>query len=112
LLDRAIEAEAVAQREADRSQLQPILTAALDDLKPELQEIVYRDGLSQQELADRLQLSQPTISRRIKQAEAALLAALVRWIETRLNKFPDPNELKVISMTLKEWLTESLGGKG
>jgi RNA polymerase sigma factor (sigma-70 family) len=115
LLDRAIATEESQQRAMQRSQLQATLDRSLSDLKPELHEIFrlfYRDGLSQQELADRLNISQPTISRRIKQAEAQLLAALVRWSESQLHKFPDPNELKVIGMTLKEWLTESLGGKG
>jgi RNA polymerase sigma factor (sigma-70 family) len=109
LLDAAIEREEIDRRITQQSALQTILTQALASLKPELQEIIqlfYRDGLSQQELSNRLQLSQPTISRRIKQAESQLLAALLAWIESQLNKIPDPNELKTISVTLKEWLTD------
>jgi RNA polymerase sigma factor (sigma-70 family) len=109
LLDLAIVVEESQQRAMQRSQLQATLDRSLSDLKPELQEIFqlfYRDGLSQQELADRLHLSQPTISRRIKQAEAQLLAALVQWIESQLHKFPDPNELKTISACLREWARE------
>ena len=109
LLDAAIEREEIDRRTAQQSALETILTQALTSLKPELQEIIqlfYRDGLSQQELSNRLQLSQPTISRRIKQAEAQLLAALLAWIESQLNKIPDPNELKTISVTLKEWLLD------
>ena len=109
LLDAAIEREEIDRRTAQQSALNQTLTTALDRLKPELQEIIqlfYRDGLSQQELSSRLQLSQPTISRRIKQAEAQLLAALLAWIESQLHKIPDPNELKSISATLKEWLID------
>jgi RNA polymerase sigma factor (sigma-70 family) len=109
LLDRSIAIAENEQREIHRSQLQATLDRALNDLKPELHEIFqlcYRDGLSQQELADRFTVSQPTISRRIKQAEAQLLAALVQWTESQLNKFPDPNELKIISAYLKEWSIE------
>lgn len=109
LLDAAINREEIAARIAQQSQLQTVLTQALAKLTPDLQEILklfYRDGLSQQELSSHLQLSQPTISRRIKTAEAQLLTALVAWIEAQLNKFPDPNELKVISTTLREWITE------
>ena len=109
LLDAAIEREEIDRRTSQQSALNHTLTQALANLKPELQAIIqlfYRDGLSQQELSSRLQLSQPTISRRIKQAEAQLLAALLAWIESQLHKIPDPNELKSISATLKEWLID------
>jgi RNA polymerase sigma factor (sigma-70 family) len=109
LLDTAIDREEIELRVAQQSSLQAILTQALADLSPELQEILqlfYRDGLSQQELSTRLQLSQPTVSRRIKKAEELLLAALLAWIESQMNKLPDPNELKIISTTLKEWLID------
>jgi RNA polymerase sigma factor (sigma-70 family) len=107
LLDAAIDREDIALRNTQQSAIHTVLTQALTDLSPELQEIIhlfYRDGLSQQELSTRLQLSQPTVSRRIKKAEQQLLAALLTWIASQLHKFPDPNELKVISTTLKEWL--------
>ena len=107
LLDIAIEREEITQRTAERSQLQTILTQALADLTPELQEILqlfYQQGLSQQELASHLKLSQPTVSRRLKKAEENLLHALLTWIESQLNQFPDPNVLKSISTTLREWL--------
>lgn len=109
LLDAAIEREEISERVTQQTELQTILTQALAKLTPELQEILqlfYHDGLSQQELSSHLKLSQPTISRRIKTAEANLLAALLAWIEAKMNKIPDPNEIKVISLTLKEWLTE------
>jgi RNA polymerase sigma factor (sigma-70 family) len=109
LLDAAIEREEIDRRTSQQSVLNTTLTQALASLNPELQAIIqlfYRDGLSQKELSSHLQLSQPTISRRIKQAEAQLLAALLAWIESQLNKIPDPNELKTISATLKEWLID------
>jgi RNA polymerase sigma factor (sigma-70 family) len=111
LLDAAIEREEIDRRTTQQSALNITLTQALASLKPELQEIIqlfYRDGLSQQELSSRLQLSQPTISRRIKQAESQLLSALLAWSELQLHKIPDPNELKTISSTLKEWLIERI----
>jgi RNA polymerase sigma factor (sigma-70 family) len=107
LLDLAIEREEISHRTAQQSQLQTILTQALADLSPELQEILqlfYQQGFSQQELAIQLKLSQPTVSRRLKKAEENLLNALLTWIESQLNKFPEPNELKGISTTLREWL--------
>jgi RNA polymerase sigma factor (sigma-70 family) len=107
LLDVAIEREEITHRTAQQSQLQTILTQAVADLAPELQEILqlfYQQGLSQQELASHLKLSQPTVSRRLKKAEESLLQALLVWIESQLNQFPDPNVLKSISTTLREWL--------
>jgi RNA polymerase sigma factor (sigma-70 family) len=107
LLDIAIEREEITQRTAERSQLQTILTQSLQNLSPELQEILhlfYQQGLSQQELASHLKLSQPTVSRRLKKAEETLLNALLNWVESQLGRFPDPDVLKSISTTLREWL--------
>jgi RNA polymerase sigma factor (sigma-70 family) len=108
LLDLAIEREEITQRSTQQLKLQTILTQAVTNLPPELQEILqlfYQQGLSQQELASQLKLSQPTVSRRLKKAEENLLQALLTWIESQLNQFPDPNVLKNISATLREWLT-------
>jgi RNA polymerase sigma factor (sigma-70 family) len=108
LLDLAIEREEITQRSTQQLQLQTILTQAVTNLPAELQEILqlfYQKGLSQQELASQLKLSQPTVSRRIKKAEESLLQGLITWIESQLNQFPDPNVLKNISATLREWLT-------
>jgi RNA polymerase sigma factor (sigma-70 family) len=109
LLDAAIDREEVQQRVSQQTDLHAVLTQALANLRPELQEILqlfYRDGLSQQELSTQLQMSQPTVSRRLKEAEKLLLSVLLTWIESQLNKIPDPNELKTISTTLKEWLID------
>jgi RNA polymerase sigma factor (sigma-70 family) len=108
LLDITIEKEEITQRVAQQLQLQDILTKALVDLMPEFQEVLrlfYQQQLSQQELASHLKLSQPTVSRRLKKAEESLLQALLTWIEPQLHQFPDPNVLKSISITLREWLT-------
>jgi RNA polymerase sigma factor (sigma-70 family) len=107
LLDLAIEREEITHRTTQQSQLQTILSQAVADLDIELEEILqlfYQQGLSQQELASQLKLSQSTVSRRLKKAEESLLQALLDWIESQLNQFPDPNVLKSISTTLREWL--------
>jgi RNA polymerase sigma factor (sigma-70 family) len=108
LLDITIEQEEITQRTTQQLQLQNILMKSLADLMPELQEVLqlfYQQHLSQQELAIHLNLSQPTVSRRLKKAEENLLQSLLVWIEPQLNQFPNPNVLKSISMTLREWLT-------
>ncbi len=111
LLDLAIEREEVDRRSSQQSELEAILTQSLTSLTSEHLEVLklfYRDGLSQQELAVHFQTSQSTISRRIRTAEAQLLAALLVWIESKLNKLPDPNELKDISVNLRSWLIDKL----
>lgn len=107
LLDQELEREEIEQRAGQKSQLQAILTKALVELETELQEILrlfYQQKLSQQDLANHLQLSQPTVSRRIKKAEEKLLGTLLNWRQSQVNQFPDPNELKDISIGLREWL--------
>ena len=107
LLDNAIEQEEIAERTEQRSQLQTVLDQALSELNAELREILqlfYQQKLSQQELAAHLKLSQPTVSRRLKKAEEALLNTLLTWSQLQLNRFPNPTEVKQISTALREWL--------
>jgi RNA polymerase sigma factor (sigma-70 family) len=107
LLDSAIEQEEIAERKEQRSQIQTVLDQALSELSPELKEILqlfYQQKLSQQELAAHLKLSQPTVSRRLKKAEEALLNTLLTWSQSQLNRFPNPAEVKQISTALREWL--------
>jgi RNA polymerase sigma factor (sigma-70 family) len=107
LLDAAIQQEDRAQRTALHTQLHTVLEQGIQQLDPEIQAVLqlfYQQGLSQQELARRLQMSQPTVSRRLKKAEEKLLAALITWSQSQLNQFPNPDELKNITLLLREWL--------
>jgi RNA polymerase sigma factor (sigma-70 family) len=107
LLEAAIADEAQAARQQQRSQLHQTLVAAvksLDDTAQKILSLFYRENLSQQELADRMAMSQPTVSRRLKKAEEALLQTLLANLQAEMNKLPDPSELKHISIALKDWL--------
>jgi RNA polymerase sigma factor (sigma-70 family) len=107
LLEAAIEAENCQERQQQQSQLQDTLAQALTELDETAQTILrlfYQENLSQQELADRMAMSQPTVSRRLKKAEEALLTKLIDSVKGRMNKLPEPSELKHISIALKEWL--------
>jgi RNA polymerase sigma factor (sigma-70 family) len=108
LLEAAIENEAQQERQQQRSQLHTRLATGLAELDETAQKILrlfYQENLSQQELADRMAMSQPTVSRRLKKAEEALLANLLDSVRREVNKLPDPSELKQVSLALKEWLT-------
>lgn len=107
LLESAIEAEAQQARQQQRSQLNTTLAAALAALDATAQEILrlfYQENCSQQELAARMAMSQPTVSRRLKKAEEALLSKLLENVKGEVNKCPEPTELKHISIALKAWL--------
>jgi RNA polymerase sigma factor (sigma-70 family) len=101
ILDAAIEADQGCQQQ--RSQFQTTLIRSLNQLDGMSQEILrmfYQDRLSQQELALNMKLSQPALSRRLKQAEAVLLTKLL----ASLNKYPEPSELRHISVAMQECL--------
>jgi RNA polymerase sigma factor (sigma-70 family) len=107
LLEAAIADESDQERQQQRSQLHQMLAAALASLDETAQKILglfYRENLSQQELADRMAMSQPTVSRRLKKAEEALLQKMLEHLRGEMNKLPDPSELKHISIALKDWL--------
>jgi RNA polymerase sigma factor (sigma-70 family) len=106
-LESAIAIETLQERQQQRSQLHDRLQQALQSLDSTAQKILqlfYAENLSQMELADRMAMSQPTVSRRLKKAEETLLQNLLTDIQANLNKQPDPTELKHISLALKEWL--------
>ncbi|MGV0027762.1 sigma-70 family RNA polymerase sigma factor [Phormidesmis priestleyi] len=107
LLDELVMREELQQRSTQLAEMHNVLQQALQQLDSQSQTLLrlfYQEGLSQQQLAVQLQMSQPSISRRLKKAEAALLTALTQWIQTQVNEFPNPNQLKDISISLKEWL--------
>jgi RNA polymerase sigma factor (sigma-70 family) len=108
LLDQAIAQEAQIERDSLRSRIHILLSQTLVELKPELQivlDLCYRQKLSQQELAVHLNTSQPTVSRRLKKAEAALLDALLNWCAAQFDRYLNPGEVQTLSAALREWLT-------
>jgi RNA polymerase sigma factor (sigma-70 family) len=107
LLESAIAAETQQERQQQRSQLNATLAQSLGELDGTAQKILglfYGENLSQQELADRMAMSQPTVSRRLKKAEEALLTKIIGSVKGEVNKLPEPTELKHISIALKAWL--------
>lgn len=107
LLEAAIENETRQERQQQRSQLHETLVQALSNLDETAQKILrlfYQENLSQQELAARMEMSQPTVSRRLKKSEESLLTMLLDRVERQMNNPLDPSELKHISIVLKEWL--------
>jgi RNA polymerase sigma factor (sigma-70 family) len=107
LLDAAIETETETARQTSRQQIHHVLLTALAQQGPIDQQILslfYQDNLCQQDLAQKMAMSQSTISRRLKKTESTLLAALLATLQTQGDNLPNPTALKDISIALREWL--------
>jgi RNA polymerase sigma factor (sigma-70 family) len=110
LLDQMIDTEEQQQRSQLHQKLQQVLLQSLEAMDPSachMLRLHYSQGLTQQEIMSHLQVSQPTVCRRLKATKHKLLTALVQWLAKDLNKFPDPEQLMVMTQLLEEWLQVS-----
>ncbi len=130
-LQALISQEEQAERRQTQAKLHQQLAQAFEQLDEQSQlilNLLYREGLSQQTVMVQVQVSQPTISRRVKKAKKQLLEQLLQWVqanaeqetqesinagvnlnvadppEMNLNNFPNPDQLKAITVALEEWL--------
>ncbi|MDF5740352.1 sigma-70 family RNA polymerase sigma factor [Nostoc sp. S13] len=109
---KSLVAEIIAQEDARNRQEQllkidTVLLTALKQLDSQSQEIVklyYKQEFTQQQIIQQLQISQPTVSRRLIKARESLLAALILWSQQTLNISVTSNLIKDISAALEEWL--------
>ena len=107
LLTGLIAAEEDEVRQQQKMQINQVFAAALTTLDPQVQqllELYYAQGLTQQEMAKRLDIKQYTISRRFSKARGILLLALAEWSQTTLHIEPTSDVLNAISPVLEEWL--------
>ena len=107
LLTEAIIEEEVRQRTQQHSDLDRVLTEALNSLSQEerkLLELYYQQGLKQAEIAQQLKTQQYNISRKLAKTRNHLLKALARWSENSLHISLTSDILKGISALLEEWL--------
>ncbi|MDJ0616411.1 MAG: sigma-70 family RNA polymerase sigma factor [Calothrix sp. MO_192.B10] len=99
--------EDAQNRQNQLSQMQNVLSKALQACNAQSQEILklyYQQGLTQQDIIKQLQISQPTVSRRLIKARESLLAALIKWSQETLNISISSNQIKNMSYFLEEWL--------
>ncbi|MDJ0706769.1 MAG: sigma-70 family RNA polymerase sigma factor [Leptolyngbyaceae cyanobacterium MO_188.B28] len=108
----ALITELIAQVEAQertqlQQQLQQALISTMAQLDPQSQrllELYYGQGLTQQDIAQQLDMKQYTVSRRLTKHRERLLAALLSWSQTELHISLHPNLIKNVSILLEEWL--------
>ncbi|MBP5976996.1 sigma-70 family RNA polymerase sigma factor [Brasilonema sp. CT11] len=101
-----IAAEDVQNRQNQISQMSGVLLKALQSMDVQSQEVLklyYQQGLTQQQIMQQLQMSQPTVSRRLVKGRESMVAALVKWSQD-LNISVNYNQIKDMSLALEEWL--------
>ncbi|GAP94108.1 sigma-70 family RNA polymerase sigma factor [Leptolyngbya sp. NIES-2104] len=104
-----ISQEEFAERRSHWSQIQSVLTTALENLDPKFQQLLTlycRDGLTQQEIAKQLEMKQYTVSRRLSSVKETLLLALARWSQDSLHISLTSPALKDMSVVIEEWLQQ------
>ncbi|MCC5636994.1 sigma-70 family RNA polymerase sigma factor [Nostoc sp. CHAB 5844] len=104
--------EDVQNRQNQISLMSNVMLKALQNLDVQSQEVLklyYEQGLTQQQIMQRLQMSQPTVSRRLVKGRESLLAALIEWSQD-LNISVNSNQIKDMSLALEEWLRNQYGG--
>lgn len=103
--------EDVQNRQNQISQMSAVLLKALQSLDVQSQELLklyYQQGLTQQQIMQQLQMSQPTVSRKLVKGRESILAALIKWSQD-LNISVDSNQIKDMSLALEEWLRNQYG---
>ncbi|KYC42384.1 RNA polymerase subunit sigma-70 [Scytonema hofmannii PCC 7110] len=104
--------EDMATRQNQISQMFAELLNSLHSLDVKSQQVLklyYQQGLTQQQIVQELQMSQPTISRKLVKGRESLLAALVKWSQSTLNIPVNSNQIKDMSILLEEWLRNQYG---
>jgi RNA polymerase sigma factor (sigma-70 family) len=107
LLDGLILKEEQDDRRSQQQQINQILmTAITQHHEKELLDLYYHQQLTQQQIAQQLNVQQYTVSRRLTKARTELLKILSQWSQETLHISPTSNVLKDISAVLEEWLLE------
>ncbi|BAZ16742.1 RNA polymerase sigma 70 family subunit [Calothrix sp. NIES-4071] len=115
LLADMITKEDIQNREQQVVQMSSVISNALQLLDAESQEMLrlyYQQGLTQQQIMQRLQKSQPTVSRRLVKGRESMLAALVKWrlsLSTDLNNSVNSTLIEDMSVALEEYLRNCYG---
>lgn len=109
LLADLIAEEEAQTRKDQQVQINQVLEAAIAALDSELQAILhlyYAENCTQQQMAERLNAKQYTISRRLTKAREQLLKKLALWSQATLHISLTPDLLQTMSTVLEDWLTQ------
>lgn len=107
LLDEIIARDDEKIRNTQQGEINQLLVNTLHQLSSQAQELLelyYAQGATQQQIAQKLQMKQYTISRRLTKARESLLMALAKWSQEQLHIALSSDVLKNSSSLLEEWL--------
>lgn len=107
LINELIAAEELEQRKTQQTEVSAVLVNAiqqLDEASRRLIQLYYQEGLTQQQMAERMEMKQYTVSRRLTKARESLLKVLATWSQATLHITPTSDVLNSTSAALEEWL--------
>ena len=112
-VEESLLAEAIAQEEEEiqatrNAQINQALTNAIAQLGTEdqtLLQLYYQEGLTQQQIAQRRDVKQYTVSRQLSRIKQTLLQKLAQWSKETLHVSLTAQVLDSMSHILEEWLT-------
>ena len=108
-ISQMIDQEEEENRKSQQSEVSGVLKAAIEGLNQQTQEILvlyYSQGLTQQQIAQELQIKQYTISRRLTKAKEVLIRSLSQWSQENLHISVNSDLLKTNSTVIEEWLAQ------
>lgn len=108
LLADLIAEEEANERKDQQREINQVLESAIAQLDDELRSILqlyYAEKCTQQQMAERLNVKQYTISRRLTKAREQLLKKLAAWSQEALHISLDAALLQTMSTVLEDWLT-------
>jgi RNA polymerase sigma factor (sigma-70 family) len=111
LLVELIDQEQRQERLQQQIQINQVIEEALTKLEPSLRELIqlyYQQGLTQQEIAQKLGIQQYNVSRKLAKTRESLLLVLTRWIQENLHISVTSYVVKDMSTLLEEWLQQRL----
>lgn len=106
-LNEIIAAEEQESKHLQQTQLKAVLAEALNKLEPQSQQIMhlyYGQGLTQQQIAQHLDIKQYTVSRRLTKARESLLFSVSRWTQETLHISLTSEVINSIDTVLEDWL--------
>lgn len=109
LLTKIIAQEEIAIQQKQIQQLQVVLSQAIRKLDQQSQELLqayYKEQLTQQQIAQKLEIKQYQVSRRLSALKRGLLLSLAQWSSETLHISPTPDVLNAMSISLEEWLKQ------
>ncbi len=115
LIAEIIEQEEAQERKNKLSQINEVLLSAFGEMEIQSQRIFalyYQQGMTQQEIIQELNISQPTVSRRLLKGRESLLRALINWSRQTENISVNANQIKDMSVALEEWLKTNYAQSG